>query len=76
MGCNFNEDGESIFKGNIFMQGKTTVGMTEPTDAQIPNCSGAFFVDGGNLKLKYKDGSGSVTVFTIDTNPPGFQPAP
>ena len=76
MGCDFNADGDSKFGGKIFMQGQTTIGMVEPINSEIPNCSGAFFVDSGVLKLKYKDGDGVVTVFIIDTNPPGFQPTP
>lgn len=72
MGCDFNQDGKSIMKGNIFMQGQTTIGMAEPADEDIPNCSGSIYFDGVDLKLKYKDGDGVVTVYKIYTEPPGL----
>lgn len=72
MGCDFNSDGKSVTKGSIFMQGQTTIGMVEPLDEDVPNCSGSFYISGSDLKLKYKDGDGVITVYTIYSNPPGL----
>ena len=76
MGCDFTGDAISRSKGKIYMEGQFTFGAIEVPDEEMSNCTICIFFEGGNIKLKHKDDSGIVTTYTLDSNPPGFQPSP
>lgn len=76
MACEFDADGISRTKGKIYCEGQFTFGAIETPSDEMANCTICIYFDGGSIKLKHKDSSGTVTVYTLDSNPPGFQPTP
>lgn len=55
--------------------GTTIMGTFEPSSSDMKENTFALYVDGGQVKIKHKDGSGTVTVYLVHTTPP-FLPVP
>lgn len=55
--------------------GTTIIGTFEPSDAEMENETLALYISGGEVKIKHKNSSGVVTIYTVHTTPP-FLPVP